>query len=130
MTRVAASGLSWAMKCQMPHSSPSTQGSRMHLGIRTVFFYPFAKSAKYFLAINAFAAIKAIDALQQLRFQFPKCFRRLEQTCGLVFLKTAKTGADDFAGSLIKPALDLFFHKFCQFRRQRYIHNDFSTKTN
>ncbi|HZM01534.1 MAG TPA: hypothetical protein VFC44_00800 [Candidatus Saccharimonadales bacterium] len=38
MTRVAASGLAWAMKCQMPQSSSSTQGSRIYLGIRAGFF--------------------------------------------------------------------------------------------
>src|ERR1700723_1513384 len=82
MTRVAASGLSWAMKCQMPHSSSSTQGSRMYLGIRAGFFHPFAEPAKHFLAITAFATVEAINALQQLRFQFPKGLRRAGQAGG------------------------------------------------
>jgi len=100
----------------------------MYSGIRAGFFYPFAESAKHFLTINAFATVKAVNALQQLRFQFFKCFRRLGQTHDLVFLETAETGADDFTGGLIKPALDFFFHKLCQFRRQRYIHNGISIK--
>jgi hypothetical protein len=29
---------------------------------------------------------------------------------------------------LIKAALDFFFHKLCQFRRQRYIHKGISIK--
>jgi len=99
----------------MPHSSSSTQGSRIYLGIRAgfFFFYPFAESAKHALAINAFATIKAVKALQQLRFQFLKGLGRLGQTRGLVFLETAETGADNFTGSLIQAALDFFFHKLC-----------------
>src|SRR5580693_431064 len=98
MTRVAASGLSWAMKYQMPHSSSSTQGSRINLGIRAGFFYPFTKSAKHCLAVNAFATVKAVNTLQLLRFQFFKGLGCLGQTRGLVFLETAETGADNFTG--------------------------------
>src|SRR5208282_2056906 len=98
MTRVAASGLSWAMKRQMPHNSSSTQGSRIYSGIRAGFLYPCAESAKHGLTINAFATVKAFDALQQSRFQFFKRLGRLGQTHGVVFLETAQTGADDFAG--------------------------------
>src|SRR5580700_4049589 len=116
MTRVAASGLSWAMKYQMPHNSSSTQGSRINLGIRAGFFHPFAESAKHALAINAFAPVKAVNALQQLRFQFLKGLGRLGQARGLVFLETAQTSADNFTGGLIQTALDFFFHKLCQFR--------------
>jgi hypothetical protein len=39
------------------------------LGIRAGFFYPFAEPAKHFLTVNAFAAVKAVKALQQLGFQ-------------------------------------------------------------
>jgi len=85
----------------------------MYSGIRTGFFYPFAESAKHFLAINAFAPIKAVNALQQLRFQFLKCLGRLGQSRDLVFPETAETGADNFTGSLIQAALDFFFHKLC-----------------
>jgi hypothetical protein len=95
----------------------------MNLGIRTGFFYPLAESAKHSLAINAFAMVKAINALQQLRFQFLKGLRCLRQTRGLVFPETAETRANNFTGSLIQAALDFFFDKFCQFRRQRNIHN-------
>ena len=105
------------MKYQMPHSSSSTQGSRIYLGIRAGFFYPFAESAKDFLAVNTFATVKAVNALQQLRFQFLKGLGCLRQARGLVFLETAETGADNLAGSLIQTALDLVFHKLCQFRR-------------
>jgi hypothetical protein len=48
----------------------------MILGIRAGFFNPFAEPTKHFLAINAFATVKAVDALQQLGFQFPKGLRR------------------------------------------------------
>src|SRR5271165_2184561 len=104
MTRVAATGLSWAMKHQMSQSSSSTHGSRIYLGIRAGCFYPFAESAKHFLAINAFAAVKAVNALQQLRFQFLKRLWGLGQTRGLVFLETAEAGADNFTGGLIQAA--------------------------
>src|SRR5438445_10568347 len=103
------------MKYQMPHSSSSTQGSRIYFGIRSgfFFFYPFAQSAKHALAINTFATVKAVEALQQLRFQFLKGLGRLRQACGLVILETAETGADNFTGGLIQAALDFFFHKLC-----------------
>jgi hypothetical protein len=100
----------------------------VNLAIRAGFCYPFAKSAKHFLTINAFATVKAVEALQQLRFQFFKRFRRLWQMHGLVFLETAESGADDFTGGLIKTALNFFFHKLCQFWRQRYIHDGISIK--
>jgi hypothetical protein len=48
-------------------------------GIRDGFFHPFAEPAKHSLAINAFAAVKAINAFQQLHFQFLNCFRRAGQ---------------------------------------------------
>jgi len=88
----------------------------MNLGIRAGFFYPFAEPTKHFLTVNAFAPVKAGDALQQLRFQFMKGLGGLGQAGGLVFLKTAETGANNFTGRLIQPALDLVFHKLCQFR--------------
>jgi hypothetical protein len=34
--------------------------------------YPLAKPAKHLLAVNAFATVKAVNALQQLCFQFLK----------------------------------------------------------
>lgn len=40
----------------------------MNLGIRTGCFYPFAEPAKQFLAVNAFAPFKPVNALQQLGF--------------------------------------------------------------
>ena len=61
----------------------------MYLGIRAGFFYPFAESAKHFLAVNALAPVKAVNALQQLRFQFPKGLGRLGQAGGLILFKTA-----------------------------------------
>jgi len=61
----------------------------MYSGIRAGFFYPFAEPAKHLLAINASATVKAVNALQQLRFQFLNGPGRLGQTRGLVFLETA-----------------------------------------
>jgi hypothetical protein len=42
----------------------------MNSGISAGFFYPFAKPAKHFLAVNTFAPVEAVNALPQLRFQF------------------------------------------------------------
>jgi hypothetical protein len=69
------------------------------------------------LAVNAFATVKPVKALQQLGFQFLKGLGGLGQAGGLVFLETAETGADNFTRRLIQAALDLVFHKLCQFRR-------------
>jgi hypothetical protein len=85
----------------------------MNLGIRPGFFYPFAESAKHFLTVNTFAPVKAMNALQQLRFQFIKGLRGLGQAGGLVFLEAAETGTDNFTGRLVQAALDFFFDKLC-----------------
>jgi hypothetical protein len=63
--------------------------------------HPLAKPAKHLHAVNAFATVKAVNTLEQLRFQFLKGLGRLGQARGLVFLETTETGADNFTGSLI-----------------------------
>jgi hypothetical protein len=85
---------------------------------RTGFFDPFAEPAKHFLAVHAFATVKAADAFQQLRLQFLKGLGGLGSTGSLVFLEAAETGANNFTGSLIQTTLDFIFHELCQFRRQ------------
>ena len=47
------------------------------------------------LAINALTPVKAVNALQQLRFQFLKRPGHLGQARCPVFLETAQTGADN-----------------------------------
>jgi len=90
----------------------------MNLAIRAGFFHPFAEPVKHLSAINAFATVKAIHALEQLGFQFLECPRSLGQTHGLVLLQASETGTNNFTGRLIQTAFDFFFHKLCQFRRQ------------
>jgi hypothetical protein len=41
--------------------------------------YPLAEPAKHLLAINAFSTVKAVNALQQLCFQFLKGLRLRSQ---------------------------------------------------
>ena len=61
--------------------------------------------------------VKLVNAFQQTGLQFFKGFGRLGEARGLIFLKAAETGADDFTGGLIQTAPDFFFHKLFQFRR-------------
>ena len=76
------------------------------------------KPTKHHLTINTFATVKALDTMQQLRFQFLKRSGCLGQTRGLVVLEPPEAGTDNLAGRLIQAALHLFLHKLCQFRRQ------------
>ena len=86
-------------------------------GISAGCFHPFPELATHFLAVNAYTPIKAVKALQQLRLQFLKGSGQLGTAGGLVFLKAAKTGADDLAGGLIQADRDFFFDNLCQFWR-------------
>ena len=115
MTRVAASGLSLAMKDQMSQSSPSTHGARMNLPTRPRLCDPPAQPSKNFLAIDALPAFQRLDAFEQLIFEFFPRSRRSGQALLLIFFEPAQSRANDLARGLVKTAADFLLHEAFQF---------------
>jgi len=72
---------------------------------------------------HAFSLIQALDAFNQVRLEFLDRSGRPRQIPLLVGFQAAKSGADDFARSLVEPAAHFLCDEFFQLRRQRHIHN-------
>jgi hypothetical protein len=83
----------------------------------------FAEPPEHFLTAHTLAGVQRFNRLQQLGFEFGQRGGHAHEPHVALFLETAQTGADDFAGGLVKAGADLLLNKFFKFWRQRNIHN-------
>src|ERR1700679_2562433 len=116
--RMAASGLSVAMRAQIAPSSNSTHADRMNSVLFTGCLDSFAKTPEHDLAIQVLAGVQRFNRLQQTGFELVHRGGQAPEPGFAFFFEPAQAGANHLTRGLVKTATDLIHHKFFQFRRQ------------
>src|ERR1700722_17046645 len=116
--RVAASGLSVAMRAQIAPSSNSTHADRMNSVLFTGCLDFFAETPEHGLAIQALAGVQRFNRLHQTGFELVHRGGQAPESGLALFLEPAQAGANHLTRGLVKTAADFFRHKFFQLRRQ------------